>query len=60
VAGLTNRDPGEYKHVITGRLAGWATRDGGGAGQAAGAARSVPGEFPPGGRCLLRSGRRSR
>ena len=48
MAGLTNRDPGEQKHVITGRLAGWATRDGAGAGQAADAVRSVLDEFLPG------------
>lgn len=48
VAGLTNRDPGEQKHVITGRLVDWATRDGGGAGQAADAVRSVLDEFLPG------------
>jgi len=28
VAGLTNRDPGEQKHIITGRLVDWATMDG--------------------------------
>src|SRR6202000_2436344 len=44
----TNRDPGEQKHIITGRLAGWATRDGGGAGQAADAVRSVLDEVLPG------------
>ena len=27
MAGLTHRDPGEQKHIITGRLAGWATRE---------------------------------
>src|ERR1700761_3402617 len=27
VAGLTNRDPGEQKHIITGRLADPATND---------------------------------
>lgn len=48
VAGLTNRDPGEQKHIITGRLVDWATRDGGGAGQAADAVRSVLDEFLPG------------
>ena len=48
MAGQTNRDPGEQKHVITGRLVDWATRDGGGAGQAADAVRSVLDEFLPG------------
>jgi hypothetical protein len=46
--GLTHRDPGEQKHIITGRLVDWATRDGGGAGQAADAVRSVLGKFLPG------------
>ena len=46
--GLTNRDPGEQKHIITGRLVDWTTRDGGGAGQAADAVRSVLDEFLPG------------
>jgi hypothetical protein len=45
---LTRRDPGEQRHIITGRLVDWATRDGGGAGQAADAVRSVLDEFLPG------------
>ena len=49
--GLTHRDPGEQKHIITGRLVDWAARDGGGAGQAADAVRSVLDKFLPG-RCL--------
>ena len=48
MAGPTNPDPGEQKHIITGRLVDWATRDGGGAGQAADAVRSVLDEFLPG------------
>jgi hypothetical protein len=46
--GLTHRDPGEQKHIIMGRLAHWATRDGGGAGQAADAVRFVLDKFLPG------------
>ena len=48
MAGRTHRDPGEQKHIITDRLVDWATRDGGGAGQAADAVRSVLDEFLPG------------
>jgi hypothetical protein len=47
-ADAPGRDPGEQKHIITGRLVDWATRDGGGAGQAADAVRSVLDEFLPG------------
>jgi hypothetical protein len=50
--GLTHQgsedDPGEQKRIITGRLADWATRDGGDADQAADAVRSVLDEFLPG------------
>jgi hypothetical protein len=48
--GLTHRDPGEQKRIITGRLVDWATRDGGGGGtgQAADAVRSALDKFLPG------------
>src|SRR5487761_239478 len=59
VAGLANRDPGEQKHIITGRLVDWATRDGGGAWPGRRRCPCRPGRVPARPLPLLRSEQRS-
>ena len=48
MAGADAPGPGEQKRIITGHLVDWATRDGGGTGQAADAVRSALDRFLPG------------